>query len=61
MHCDLNVLDSIIFIAQMCLHHEPWMENNEGAETGSACGSEEARVRGSGLLVTAGAAQAGWL
>ena len=40
---------------------EPWLENNEGDETGSACGSEEARVCGSGLLVTAGSAQAGWL
>ena len=40
---------------------EPWLENNEGAEMGSAWGSEEARVRGNGLLVTAVAAQAGWL
>ena len=24
MYCDLNVLDSIIFITQMCLHHLAW-------------------------------------
>ena len=39
---------------------EPWLENNEGAETGSDCSKEGARVRGSGLLVTAGATQARW-
>ena len=40
---------------------EPWLENSGGAETGSARCREGVRVRGSGLLVTAGASQAGWM
>ena len=39
---------------------EPWLENNKGAKTGSARCREGARVRDSGLLVMAGAVQAGW-